>query len=242
MQTKYAYLTIDDAPSEDMGNKIDYLDSKGIKATWFVRGELIEENLGEVIHAIRQGHLIGNHSWDHPKFSELSFNACRGQIYQTDQLIEKAYFMAGRPRLIKLFRFPFLDKGAGYNYQNLGWDNPHVMALQEVLKRMGYRQPSFAGITYEWWQRAGLPDAVDVDCTFDTYDWAPLEDNPPHGYKGLTELLARMDEDLPEEGRGLNYTESEDIILMHDFTETADMFSPMIDHLLNKGIVFKLPE
>ena len=238
---KYAYLTIDDAPSEDMGNKIDYLESKGIKAVWFVRGELIEDHLGEVIHAIRSGHVIGNHSFDHPKFSEISFNEGRGQIYRTDQLIEKAYFLAGRPQPIKLFRFPYLDKGAGYDYKNLGWDSPHVTAFQQLLKRMGYRQPAFEDITYDWWHRAGLPDAVDIDCTFDTYDWAPMEEDPPHGYKGVPELLARMDEDLPEEGRGLNNPESEEIILMHDFVETAALFQPMIDHLLAKDIVFKLP-
>ncbi len=241
MPTKYAYLTIDDAPSADMRRKIDVLGKWGIKAIWFVRGELLEDNLADIIYAIRQGHIIGNHSYDHPKFSKISLKDCKNQVYSTDQLIEKAYFLSGRPQLVKLFRFPFLDKGAGNDYENLRWDDPHVLALQQFLGRMGYQQPIFEDINYTWWQRAGLDECLDIDCTFDTYDWAPLEKDPPHGYSGLRELLARMDEDEPESGKGLNYPASNDIILMHDFEETADLFEPMVNHLLEKGISFKLP-
>ncbi|RLE93929.1 MAG: polysaccharide deacetylase, partial [Thermoprotei archaeon] len=103
---KIAYLTIDDAPSRDFKHKIEYLESKGIKATFFCQGRFLEERLEEAVDAIRKGHVIGNHSYDHPRFSEITLEEAERQIRRTDELIEEAYRLAGVPRLYRVFRFP----------------------------------------------------------------------------------------------------------------------------------------
>jgi len=71
-------------------------------------------------------------------------------------------------------------------------------------------------------------------------DWAIMK--PKFGIGGLNDILKRMDEDFPEKGRGLNFTGSNDIILIHDLPETAHLFEPIIEKLLDKGLKFELPK
>ncbi len=229
--TKTAYLTIDDAPSKDFKRKVNYLASKGIPAIFFCRGDFLEKRSKAAIYAIKKGFIIGNHSYDHPNFSKIPLEEAENQIKKTDEIIEELYRKACVRRPIKVFRFPELDKGG---------ENKEV--LQKFLKKLGYEQPKFEKINYKWYKKDGHHKDVDVYCTYDTYDWAVLEANPPHGIKGLKEVLARMDEDVPEGHRGLNYPNSNEIIIMHDFSETADMFIPMIKKLVKKGLKFELPK
>jgi peptidoglycan/xylan/chitin deacetylase (PgdA/CDA1 family) len=226
---KIAYLTIDDAPSKDFKRKVDYLLSKNILAIFFCRGELLKQRPKIVIYAIKKGFIIGNHSYNHPYFSRLILKQCFEQIKKTDEIIDKLYKKAEVRRPIKVFRFPSLDKG-GKNKK----------AVQILLKKLGYKQPKFKNITYKWYQKEHGKD-IDVYCSYDTYDWTTIDKKPEFGIKGLKEVLERMEEDDPEGCRGLNYKGSNEIIMMHDFTGTAHMFKPMIEHLLAKGIVFKLP-
>jgi len=236
---KIGYLTIDDAPSNDMKRKIKLL--KNIKAIWFCRGELLEERPDFAIYAIKKGHIIGNHSYDHPHFSKISLKKCFEQIKETDEIIERIYQKTGIKRPIKVFRFPYGDKGGGEEVEK-GWPEnkkKHIKAIQDFLKELGYRQPNFENITYKWYVKAGLDKDVDVYWTYDTLDWAVLEENQ-FGIKNIKDVLARMEENVPEGGRGLNYKDSNDIILMHDFEETKEMFIPMIKKLLTK-VKIELP-
>jgi len=57
----------------------------------------------------------------------------------------------------------------------------------------------------------------------------------------LEKVFGRMDEDIPEGGRGLNYPDSEEIILVHDMSESTSIFKPIIERLISKKLVFKLP-
>ena len=66
--------------------------------------------------------------------------------------------------------------------------------------------------------------------------------DPRFGINGLEDVLERMDEDVLEEGRGLNFADSNEIVLIHDLSETAHLFEPIIEKLLNKGLKFELPE
>lgn len=227
---KIAYLTIDDAPSADMIRKVDFLVSKKIPAIFFCRGNLMEKRAGAVIYAVQKGFIIGNHSYSHPTFSKLTLKKGFEQIKKTDEIIEDLYRKAGVKRPIKVFRFPNLDKG-GKNKE----------AIQKFLKKLGYRQPKFDNINYKWYKREGHHKDIDVYPTYDTVDYGPIEKNPSFGVKGLKEILARMEEDVPEGCRGLNYAGSNEIIMMHDFEETKEMFIPIIEKMIKKGLRFKLP-
>jgi len=109
------------------------------------------------------------------------------------------------------------------------------------LKELGYTQPMFNGITYQYYKKAGLLDDIDWHWTYDTMDWATINKNPKYGINSLEEVLKRMEEDVPEGCRGLNYPKSEEIILIHDHRKTSHIFEPIINRLIEKGITFKLP-
>lgn len=235
MPTKIAYLTIDDAPSLTMEKKLDYLLSKQIPAIWFCCGNFMEERPDVIIRAIREGFVLGNHSYDHPHFSNLNLQECFSQIKRTDEIINALYKKAGIKRPAHYFRFPYGNKGdeAGA---------AHKQALQDYLRQLGYTHPSWENITYHYYRARGLHEDVDWYWTYDTVDWAIASDKPHlFGIDSLEKALARMDEDEPEGGRGLNSGSSAEIVLMHDHLEIADCFEPLVERLLAKGLRFVLP-
>ena len=85
--TKVAYLTIDDSPSADFMNKLEFLDAHDIKAVWFSQGDNMERRPNMVIQAIQRGHIIGNHAYSHPHFSDLTIDQCFVEIRSTDTII-----------------------------------------------------------------------------------------------------------------------------------------------------------
>ena len=85
MVRKVGYLTIDDAPSEDFRNKVKHLVEKEIPAIFFCRGDYLVERSEDVILAIKKGFVIGNHSYNHARFSEIPLKECFHQIKQTDE-------------------------------------------------------------------------------------------------------------------------------------------------------------
>ncbi len=243
MASKTAYLTIDDAPSDDFGEKIDYLAEQGIPAVIFCRGESVKSRPDLSVYAVQRGFILGNHSYSHPYFSDLDLDACFDQIMRTDALLNAVYQRAGVARAAKYFRFPFGDKG-GLTYDDpfSGYEGEGLERkdrLQAFLRGMGYSKPKFPGITYQYYRAAGLDQDVDWYWTFDTVDYGLLMDEPPFGINSIEKIFDRMDEDDPEGGRGLNDPASEEIILMHDFAETTPAFFAMIDRLWEMGIKFK---
>lgn len=250
MVRKVGYLTIDDAPSEDFRNKVKHLISKEIRAIFFCRGDYLQKRSEDAIFAIQQGFVLGNHSFNHPQFSEIPLKECFNQIKQTDEILEDIYEEAGVRRPGKLFRFPYGDKGSGLDAEH-GWPDDKdkrlfMQGIQNYLKRQGYAQPIFENISYKWYRDAGLARDFDVYWTYYSFDCEVAEyrskgTKSPHGYYHLQSIINRMDEDVPEGCRGLNFRGSNDIILVHDYPGIEDIFVPLIRAFLNKGIYFKLP-
>jgi peptidoglycan/xylan/chitin deacetylase (PgdA/CDA1 family) len=240
MNQKIAYLTIDDGPTGGMKEKIDFLDSKRIKAIWFCLGNKLEKFPDQAIYAIKRGHIIGNHSYDHPNFSELNLDEARNQIKKTDKIIDELYVQADTARSIKTFRFPGLNNGSKDEYEKTDWDNKHVKAIQKILVELGYRQPEFENINYTWYKKASFDKCINVDCSYDSFDYCLEEGEELFGYHDLPTISARIDEDVPEGGRGLNYPNSNEIIMMHAWIPT-DAFKALINKILKKNIEFKLP-
>ncbi len=61
-----------------------------------------------------------------------------------------------------------------------------------------------------------------------------------HGYHDLPTVLSRIDENVPEGGRGLNNLNSNEIIMMHAWIKNNE-FKALIEKIIKKGIIFKLP-
>lgn len=59
-------FTFDDGPRENTEKVLDALEGFGIDAVFFWSGQKIKGREQTVTRALAEGHVIGNHSWDHP--------------------------------------------------------------------------------------------------------------------------------------------------------------------------------
>jgi len=236
---KIAYLTIDDGPSVEFKQKVDFLLSEKIPAIFFCRGKFLEERPGDAVYAIKRGFVMGNHTYSHPRASKLSNEEEFKEIEKMDRLIDGVYKRAGVKRTVKVFRFPYGDKGFGEDFKK-GWskeNRAHTQAIQDFLITLGYKQPKFEGIDYGWYKNAKLEKDADIVWTYDTHDWRLYR-----GLDKLQDIFDRMNEDVPEGCRGLKYHGSSEIIIMHDHANTFDYFKQIIEKLLEKGLKFEMPK
>lgn len=242
---KTGYLTIDDAPSTNFLHKLDFLTERGIFAIWFCQGNFLEARPDMAVEAIKRGHWIGNHTYSHPHCSALPVDQVFAEIRATDAVIRDLYKRADVPRPHKLFRFPYGDKGDGrfgdYTAISDSDGQRRRAALQSYLRLLGYRQFPFSDVTYKYYRAFGLLDDIDWYWTYDSHDWALIVDDPPNGIDTPEKVLARMEEDAPEEGRGINTPGSAEILLQHDYADNFDMFRRLIDRYTEKGMVFATP-
>lgn len=240
---KVAYLTIDDSPTSKMIEQIDFLAEQDIQAIWFSVGNLMEQRPESIIYAIQMGHIIGNHSYSHPHFSEITIEEAREEIRQTELIIEELYKQAGVERPAKLFRFPYGDKGGQKGHSlyasYVGEARQRKEAIQDHLKELGFSMSSFPGITYSYFQGEDTDHDVDWLWTYDCMEWTVYSEQPMYGINSLEKVLERMEESVPEAGRGLNDSLSEEIILLHDHEHTAHLFQPIVLRLLEKGVQFR---
>ena len=161
----------------------------------------------------------------------------------TDWIIGELYKKAGVERPAKFFRFPFGDKG-GLKHGEIfgpyeGEGRIRKEKIQQFLKSLGYTQPGFPGVTYQYYRNAGLLEDVDWHWTYDVMEWNIGQPNAMFGIDSIEKVYARMEEDVPEGCRGLNYEGSEEIMLLHDHENTTKYFKQIIERLLEKGVVFK---
>ncbi|MDT2240158.1 polysaccharide deacetylase family protein [Paenibacillus larvae] len=74
-------LTFDDVPDPRYTSKIlDILKQYDVKATFFVVGNRAKQYPNLVKRMVNEGHLVGNHSYDHPNFVKLSDAAFHDQV------------------------------------------------------------------------------------------------------------------------------------------------------------------
>ncbi len=231
MPHKTAILTIDDSPSIHMGERIAFLDSKGIRVVWFCRGDYLEERPDFAVQAIRAGHVLGNHSYDHAYFSKLSLEQAFEQIDRTDRILESLHAKAGTPRRIKCFRFPYEAK--------LGSPEHHA-ALQAGLRQRGFVPLDVDGVVSASFLAQRATKDASWFWTYDTEDWKLAAPDSPEAKERMDSVLWRMDRDEPDADCGLNRPGTE-IVVMHDHGHTAGQWSSVIDGLLAKGLRFTLP-
>ncbi|RIE02793.1 polysaccharide deacetylase family protein [Cohnella faecalis] len=93
-------LTFDDVPDPRFTPQIlDVLKRKNVKATFFVVGKRASKHPDLVTRMQREGHAIGNHSYNHPDFSKLTLSEMQGQIRRSQNIIEG--IVGYEPRLIR---------------------------------------------------------------------------------------------------------------------------------------------
>lgn len=105
-------LTFDDGPRCGQTDEIlAVLREENVKATFYLVGEDIEENPGEIEKIIADGHEIGNHTYTHKRMVLVTPSFVRDEIEKTDEMIGKAgggNDVTFRPPFgKKLFALPF---------------------------------------------------------------------------------------------------------------------------------------
>jgi len=127
---KKVLLTFDDGPVEGSTERIlEVLQENGIGAVFFLIGKKVEANKFVAEKIVREGHIIGNHTYSHNNFTALySTKKLIKEIGKTEDILNA--ISTDRP---KLFRPPI-----GYTTPN------YARALKHLkLKCIGWRLRSY---------------------------------------------------------------------------------------------------
>lgn len=223
MQRK-AYLTIDDMPSKHTKKVVHYLREKDMPALFYARGEYIALGHDGLREAIKEGFLIGNHSFHHPYFSELSFAQCVKEIAQTETILERSYQKLGLKRRAKIIRLPWSDRGAGPDLAlpKTAEEQEKCEKLQDYLQREGFSRAKFAGFEDD--------NAIDAPYSWKTEDFKLSYVSDHRGF------VANLENYYQQSIR------KHEIILAHDFDRSFDLLRLTIDFLTQKKVEMLLPE
>lgn len=82
-------LTFDDGPGPHTKQLLDTLAKTGSKATFFVLGPNVASQPELIKRMAKEGHQIGNHSWNHPQLSRLSSKKVLSEIERTSAEVKK---------------------------------------------------------------------------------------------------------------------------------------------------------
>jgi len=125
-QEKKVVLSFDDGPDPRWTPAIlDVLKKKKAPAVFFVVGEAANQNPDILKRAFAEGHEIGNHTFTHPQFDQITKTELRWQLNLTQRLIESTL---GAKTI--LFRPPY-----GIDHQP---EYAEEVALLPVAQDMGY--------------------------------------------------------------------------------------------------------
>lgn len=116
-------LTFDDGPNRKVTPLVlDVLKKYRIKAVFFVLGSKVVGNEDLLQRMVDEGHIVANHSWNHPNFWETSGRGMQAQIDQTHEKLKP--FLKGT----QFFRYPYGQSTCEANfylddlgYRRVGW-------------------------------------------------------------------------------------------------------------------------
>ena len=86
---KLVALTFDDGPGPYTERLLDAMKKRGVKATFFVLGNRVD-SYGDLIKRMeKEGHVVGNHSYDHPNLTKLSYSQIKTNMEKTAKKVQK---------------------------------------------------------------------------------------------------------------------------------------------------------
>jgi peptidoglycan/xylan/chitin deacetylase (PgdA/CDA1 family) len=147
------YLSFDDGPHpEHTPRLLDLLASHGAHASFFVVGREAERHPQLIERIVAEGHLLGNHSYNHTRFAKLSLREQVAEIHCTDELLstfdqQSRHWMRppqGHLTLPLLWHFARARRSVAYwSYDSL--DYRHEPDAQ-VIARLRNRPPHVGDI------------------------------------------------------------------------------------------------
>lgn len=99
-EKKVIYLTFDNGYENGYTEKIlDVLKKEQVPATFFVTGHYLETAPELAKRMVQEGHMIGNHSWSHPDFTQISDEKIREEL---DRVKQKTMELTGQKDMLFL--------------------------------------------------------------------------------------------------------------------------------------------
>lgn len=93
-------ITFDDGPYPKLTDYLlEELDKRGVKATFFVIGEMAEMCPDTIVRMGKGGHLIGNHTYTHVQLSDVGLEDFEKELVKTNEEIEK--LTGSRPLFVR---------------------------------------------------------------------------------------------------------------------------------------------
>ncbi len=85
---KELYLTFDNGYENGYTAKVlDVLKAKKVPVVFFVTGHYVKDQPELLKRMVKEGHLIGNHSWSHPDMTRISDSAIRKELDQVQKAV-----------------------------------------------------------------------------------------------------------------------------------------------------------
>jgi polysaccharide deacetylase family sporulation protein PdaB len=124
-EVKAVSLTFDAAyGNEQTIQLLDTLDEYGVKATFFLCGIWVEDNLELTKEISKRGHEIGTHSFSHPDMAKISAESIKKELTDSSGLIKQTI-----GKEVPLFRAPFgsyndrlIKTATELGYYTIQWD------------------------------------------------------------------------------------------------------------------------
>ena len=117
-----AALTFDDGPDpEATPELLDVLADRGVRATFFCVGRFVEAHPGIVCRMHAEGHVVGNHTWDHPSFPHVSVSERRRQLDRCSRALGSRESPFFRPPYGNQSLRSHLDV-LRHGYEVVGWE------------------------------------------------------------------------------------------------------------------------
>ncbi len=141
------YLTFDEGYENGYTDDIlDTLQEKGVQAVFFVTMPYVQSEPELVQRMIDEGHIVGNHSVNHPSFPEISFEECQQEIMELHDYVKENFGYE-----MSLFRFPMGE----FSEADL-----------KVVQDLGYRSV-FWSFAYRDWLVDEQPDLQEAIATIE---------------------------------------------------------------------------
>jgi peptidoglycan/xylan/chitin deacetylase (PgdA/CDA1 family) len=191
---KIVYITFDDGPTEEITNwTLEMLKNYGAKATFFCIGKNISKHPDLYLELQKQGHTVGNHTYNHLNGWQYSTELFMKNVDQCEKIQNK--YSSNTDSTEKLFRPPYgklkrkqtkFLKQKGYKI--IMWDvlsadfdtkiSPEKCA-QNVLRNI---QPGSIIIFHDSWKAStNLKDALPLTLEYlkkEGYEMRPLKFAP----------------------------------------------------------------
>lgn len=124
-------LTFDDGPNPAWTPRLlDILAERSVHATFFVVGKFVQAEILLVKRIADEGHLIGNHTWNHPNLARTTAVQVRDELHRTSDILQG---IIGKP--MRFFRPPY------------GARRPAVL---HIARELGLTSVTWNAMTNDW--------------------------------------------------------------------------------------------